>query len=94
MPISGIQLSPVPSDFRSRQVGAAPGNAVEPESTVNLSGRVSRMQATGSGHWGLLPTRATDFGPDLEFLGPGSSMFGGSDVIAAEVKKVIDLIVG
>jgi hypothetical protein len=36
---------------------------------VNLSGRVSRMQASGSGQWGLLPTHATDFGPDLEFLG-------------------------
>ena len=62
--------------------------------TVNLSGRVSRMRTTGGEHGGLLPTRATDFGPDLEFLGPGSSMFGGSDVIAAEVKEIIDLIVG
>jgi hypothetical protein len=52
------------------------------------------MQATGSGHWGLLPTHATDFGPDSEFLGPGSSMLCGSDVIAAEVEEVIDLIVG
>ena len=58
--------------------------------TVNLSGRVSRMQATCSGHWGLLPTRTAD----LEFLGPGSSMRGGSDVIAAEVEEVIDLVVG
>ncbi len=62
--------------------------------TVNLSGRVSRMQATGSGHWDLLPTYITDFGPDPEFLGPGSSMLCGSDVIAAEVEEVIDLIVG
>src|SRR5215831_3370294 len=61
--------------------------------TVNLSGRVSRVQATCSGHWGLLPTRTADFGPDLEFLGPGSSMRGGSDVIAAEVEEVIDLVV-
>jgi hypothetical protein len=52
------------------------------------------MQATGSGHWDLLPTHPTDFGPDLEFLGPGSSMLGGSDVITAEVEEVIDLIVG
>ena len=42
----------------------------------------------------LLPTSATDFRPDLEFLGPGSSMVGGSDVIAAEVEEVIDLVVG
>jgi len=62
--------------------------------TVNLSGRASRMQATGSGHRGLSPTHATDLGPDSEFLGPGSSMLGGSDVIAAEVEKVVDLIVG
>jgi hypothetical protein len=41
-----------------------------------------------------LQTHATDFGPDPEFLSPGSSMFGGSDVIAAAVKEVIDLIVG
>ena len=33
------------------------------------------------------------FGPDLEFLGPGSSMLCCSDVIAAEVEEVIDLIV-
>ena len=62
--------------------------------TVNLSGRVSRVQTTGSGDRGSLPTHATDFGPDLEFLGPGSSMLGGSDVITAEVEEVIDLIVG
>ena len=62
--------------------------------TVNLSGRVSRMQATGSGHWGLLPTHTADFGPNLEFLGPGSSVLGGSDVITTEVEEVIDLIVG
>ena len=41
----------------------------------------------------LLPTRATDFRPDLEFLGPGSSMIRGSDMIAAEVEKVIDVVV-
>ena len=52
------------------------------------------MQATDSGHWGLLPTHATDFRPDLEFLGPGNSLLGGSEVIAAKVEEVIDLIVG
>src|ERR1700736_2629614 len=62
--------------------------------TVNLTGRVTRMQASGSGHWGLLPTHVTDFVPDLKFLGPRSSMLCGSDVIAAEVEEVIDLIVG
>jgi hypothetical protein len=43
---------------------------------------------------GSLQTHATDFGPDSEFLGPGSFMLGGRDVIAAEVEEVIDLIVG
>ena len=42
----------------------------------------------------LLPTHTADFGPDLEFLGPGSSPLGSSDMIAAEVEKVVDLIVG
>jgi hypothetical protein len=51
-----------------------------------------RRVAVGIG--GLLPTHITDFGPDLKFLGPRSSMLCGSDVIAAEVEEVIDLIVG
>jgi hypothetical protein len=42
----------------------------------------------------LLPTQTTDFGPDLEFLGSGCSVLGGSDMIAAEMEKVVDLIVG
>jgi hypothetical protein len=37
---------------------------------------------------------AADFRPDLECLRPGGSVLGGSQVIAAEVKKVVDLIVG
>jgi hypothetical protein len=41
-----------------------------------------------------LQTHTTDFGPDSEFLDPGSSMLGGSDVIAAQVEEVIDLIMG
>ena len=69
-------------------------NVLSFDGTVNLSGRVSRLQTTGSGRGGLLPTHATDFRPDLEFLGPGSSLLGGSEVIAAKVEEVIDLIVG
>ena len=42
----------------------------------------------------LLPTRATDFRPDLELLGPGGSMVRGSAMILAEVEEVIDLVVG
>ena len=30
----------------------------------------------------------------LEFLGSGCSVLGGSDMIAAEMEKVVDLIVG
>ena len=37
---------------------------------------------------------AADFRPDMEALGPGSSVLGGSDVIAAEMEEVVDLIVG
>src|SRR5262249_21628257 len=62
--------------------------------TVNLSGRVSGMQTPGSRHCGLLPTHTADFIPDLERLGPGGSVFHRSDVITAEVKEVIDLIMG
>jgi hypothetical protein len=39
-------------------------------------------------------TNAADFRPDLECPRPGSSVLGGSDVIAAETEEVIDLIVG
>src|SRR6266446_3614470 len=51
---------------------------------VGLAG--CRRLAVGIG--GLLPIDATDFGPDPEFLGPGSSMLCGSDVIAAEVEEL------
>jgi hypothetical protein len=36
---------------------------------------------------------AADFRPDLECLSPGSSVLGGSEVIAAEMKEVVGLIV-
>ena len=46
-----------------------------------------------AGEWqwalGLLRTHITDFGPDLKFLGPRSSM-----LVIAAVEEVIDLIVG
>jgi hypothetical protein len=41
-----------------------------------------------------LPTHTADFGPDLKFLGLGSSVLGGSYMIAAEMEEVVDLIVG
>jgi hypothetical protein len=31
----------------------------------------------------LLPADTADFSPDLEFLGPGCSVLGGSDMITA-----------
>ena len=42
----------------------------------------------------LWPTGTADFSPDLEFFGPGCSVLGGSDMIAAEMEEVVDLIVG
>jgi hypothetical protein len=42
----------------------------------------------------LLPTHTADLSPNLKFLGPGSSMLGSSDMIAAEMEEVVDLIVG
>jgi hypothetical protein len=42
----------------------------------------------------LLPTHTADFGPDLEFFGPGCSALGGSAMIAAEMEEVVDLVVG
>jgi len=34
------------------------------------------------------------FGPDLEGLAPASSVLGSSDLIAAEMEEVVDLIMG
>jgi hypothetical protein len=36
----------------------------------------------------LSPTDTADFGPDFEFLRPGSSVLGGSGMIAAEIGRV------
>jgi len=56
--------------------------------------RLARCKRLAVGIGDLMATRAADFHPDLKCLGPGSSMLGGSDMIAAEVEQVIDLIVG
>jgi hypothetical protein len=40
-----------------------------------------------------LPSSTANFGPSLEFLGPVSSVLGGSDMIAAEMEEIVDLIV-
>ena len=42
----------------------------------------------------LVPSYAGDFGPDLESLAPARTVLGSSDVIAAEMEEVVDLIMG
>ena len=42
---------------------------------------------------GLTLPNAANFCPNVESLAPGSSELGGSDVIATEIKQVVDLIV-
>jgi hypothetical protein len=64
------------------------------DGTVNLSGRVSHIQVAVKMSQGSLLPNAADFRPDVKSLGPGSSVLSGSDMIAAEVEQVIDLIVG
>jgi hypothetical protein len=39
-----------------------------------------------------LQTDIADFGPDLESLDPGCSVLGGSDMIAAKMEEVVDLV--
>lgn len=58
---------------------------------------VSGTNIRGQRQWKLtelLPTHTADLSPNLKFLGPGSSMLGSSDMIAAEMDEVVDLIVG
>ena len=55
---------------------------------------MSRIDVAGKVVKDLSLTHTADFDPDLEFLGFGSSVLGGSDVIATEVEEVIDLVVG
>jgi hypothetical protein len=49
--------------------------------------RAECLRLCQSGH-------ASDLGPGLKGLGSGGSILAGSDVIAAEVEQVIDLVVG
>ena len=56
--------------------------------------RPARCKRLAVGIGDLSVTRVADFRPDLKCLSPGSAMLGGSDMIAAEVEQVIDLIVG
>jgi hypothetical protein len=76
--------------------------AARPEATVPVTGHRQVV-----GRWPRWCTRSGrthgslcqggnpgDLGPGLEGLGPGGSILGGREVIAAEVKEVVDLIVG
>ena len=57
--------------------------------TVNLSGRVSRIQAIGRGIRNSSLTNATNFRPDLECLSPGNSVLGGSDVVRRRPRRSV-----
>jgi hypothetical protein len=64
--------------------------------TVNLidCGRADTRRS-GQTHGSLCQSgNPGDLGPGLEGLGPGGSIVRGGTVIAAEVKEVVDLIVG
>src|SRR4051812_13269627 len=55
----------------------------------------SRQGRRGRPNERLCPSGdAADLGPGLEGPGPGGSVLGGREVIAAEVEQVLDLIVG
>jgi hypothetical protein len=66
------------------------------EGTAKLLGH-GRIDTRNSGwtHGSLCQSgNPSDLGPGPEGLGPGGSILGGGKVIAAEVKEVVDLIVG
>jgi hypothetical protein len=72
------------------------GRPLEPSFDADDLGVCWRGGRPSDRQWieNLSPTHTADFGPDLEFLGPGCSVLGGSDIIAAEMEEVVDLIVG
>src|SRR4051812_48616781 len=93
-----VRTTPVGPAIRPGAVGTS---AVEPPSrprrragTVNLIGSGRDKAREGRSHEGLCPSgHAGDRGPGLKGLGPGGSILGGGDVVAAEVEQVVDLIV-
>jgi hypothetical protein len=64
------------------------------DGAVNLSGRVSRMQALAVGSGGYCQPMLQISAQTWNFWVPGSSVLGGSDVIAGKVEEVVNLIVG
>ena len=82
---------------------ARPGGNLTGFTSFNLELMPRHRQLVGSGQpdlggWkmsqGLTLPNAADFRPEVEALAPGSSVLGGSDMAAADIKQVIDLIVG
>src|SRR5215217_2427718 len=84
------------STFWSRAGGTSgPPNACSASGTVNLCGW-GRDDARGLGwaHCRLCQSgHAGDLGPGLKGLGPGGSILISGDVVAAEMKEVVDLVV-
>jgi hypothetical protein len=89
----GARAASVPNPTVSGPIASPdiPGTPTAP-STCSIG--VTEFASPAMGSKNLLPTHTADFGPDLEFFGPGSSVLGGSDMIAAKVEEVIDLIMG
>src|SRR3954454_4547186 len=57
--------------------------------------RSKRYAQSGLGAPRLCPSgHVGDLGPGLKGLGPGGSVLIGGDVIAAEMKEVVDLVMG
>ena len=89
---SAVLLAPDAVAARATVPAADPNDVNKAPSTCPLRPAGCKRLAVGMGD--LLATRAANFHPDLECLGPGSSILCGSDMSAAEVEQVIDLIVG
>src|SRR3954470_15521746 len=88
-PCSATKLSSV--------AACAPGlcRPRRPKGTVNLIGSGRDKAHKGRSHERLCPSgHAGDLGPGLKGLGPGGSILGGREVIAAEVEQVVDPVVG
>ena len=66
------------------------------EGTVNLidCGRADTRRSGQTHGWLCQSDNPGHLGPPLESLGPGGSILRGGKVIAAEVKEVVDLIMG
>jgi hypothetical protein len=73
-------------DLHALGMRQAPSTYSAAVSWIHLTGP-DALRLYGNGN-------AADFRPDAECLRPGGSVLGGSDVITAEMKQAVDLIVG